>query len=107
VEHGGSGSLGLFQQRANWGSAAQRMDPVWATTAFLTAPGRGLLVKVPGWARLDPWVAAQDTQVSAWDGHTAQEQGLPPARDTVTGKIVAPDGYGIGANYRAQYPKAQ
>ena len=28
-------SLGLFQQRASWGSAAQRLDPAWATNAFL------------------------------------------------------------------------
>ena len=107
IDHGDRDSVGLFQQRANWGSAAQRMDPVWATTAFLTAPGNGLLVKVPAWATLPPWVAAQDTQVSAWDGHTAQAEGLPPARDALTGQVVAPDGYGVGANYQAQYGKAQ
>jgi hypothetical protein len=28
-------SLGLFQQRASWGTAAQRLDPAWATNAFL------------------------------------------------------------------------
>ncbi|MEU4237527.1 hypothetical protein [Actinoplanes sp. NPDC026619] len=28
-------SLGLFQQRASWGSAAQRLDPAYATNAFL------------------------------------------------------------------------
>src|SRR5688572_110602 len=28
-------SLGLFQQRANWGTRAQRLDPIWATNAFL------------------------------------------------------------------------
>ncbi|MGI5289159.1 FG-GAP repeat domain-containing protein [Nonomuraea polychroma] len=28
-------SLGLFQQRASWGSQAQRLDPIWATNAFL------------------------------------------------------------------------
>jgi peptidoglycan DL-endopeptidase CwlO len=106
VDHGDRDSLGLFQQRANWGDAAQRMDPVWATTAFLTAPRLGLLVKVPGWAHVDPWVAAQRTQVSAWDGHTAQEDGLAPARDALTGQVVAPDGYGFGANYEAQYAKA-
>ena len=101
IDHGDRDSLGLFQQRTNWGSAAQRMDPVWATTAFLTAAGLGLLARVPGWAKADPWVAAQDTQVSAWDGHTAQLN-LPPARDAVTGNIVPPDGYGVGANYEAQ-----
>jgi hypothetical protein len=28
-------SLGLFQQRASWGTAAQRTDPAWATNAFV------------------------------------------------------------------------
>ncbi|GIJ48422.1 hypothetical protein Val02_53080 [Virgisporangium aliadipatigenens] len=28
-------SLGIFQQRANWGSAADRLNPAWATNAFL------------------------------------------------------------------------
>ncbi|MEU7857617.1 tachylectin-related carbohydrate-binding protein [Nonomuraea sp. NPDC049141] len=28
-------SLGLFQQRATWGSKSQRLDPTWATNAFL------------------------------------------------------------------------
>ncbi|MER7758099.1 hypothetical protein ABTY15_39770, partial [Kitasatospora sp. NPDC097643] len=28
-------SVGLFQQRASWGSFSQRMDPTWATNAFL------------------------------------------------------------------------
>jgi hypothetical protein len=28
-------SLGLFQQRAGWGSAANRLNPTWATNAFL------------------------------------------------------------------------
>ena len=28
-------SLGLFQQRASWGTRQQRLDPTWATNAFL------------------------------------------------------------------------
>lgn len=33
---GGMGdSVGLYQQRASWGSFAQRTDPVWATGKFL------------------------------------------------------------------------
>ncbi len=107
VDHGDRDSVGLFQQRRNWGSVAQRMDPVWATTAFFTAPAMGLLAKVPGWSTAVPWVAAQETQVSAWDGHTAQADGLAPARDALTGQVVPPDGYGIGANYEAQYGRAQ
>ena len=30
-------SLGLFQQRGTWGTAAQRLDPAWATNAFLSS----------------------------------------------------------------------
>ncbi|MEE6264035.1 FG-GAP repeat domain-containing protein, partial [Plantactinospora sonchi] len=29
-------SLGLFQQRASWGTRAQRLNPIWATNAFLS-----------------------------------------------------------------------
>jgi cell wall-associated NlpC family hydrolase len=53
-------SVGLFQQRASWGSVAQRMDPAWATTAFVNH-----LLALPGWASLPPGVAAQAVQVSA------------------------------------------
>lgn len=57
-------SLGIFQQRAGWGSAAQRMDPVVSTNLFLTA-----LTASPTWRSQDPWAAAQTTQRSAFDGH--------------------------------------
>ena len=40
------------------------MDPAGAAGLFLDR-----LVNVAGWAGLDPWVAAQDVQVSAYDGH--------------------------------------
>jgi cell wall-associated NlpC family hydrolase len=53
-------SVGLFQQRASWGTVTQRMDPAWATTTFLN-----YLLAVPGWSALPPGVAAQAVQVSA------------------------------------------
>jgi cell wall-associated NlpC family hydrolase len=56
-------SLGLFQQRASWGTAAQRLDPVTSTEMFMAA-----VLKVHAWASRDPWTVAQDVQVSAWDG---------------------------------------
>jgi len=56
-------SLGIFQQRAGWGSAAQRMDPVTSTNLFVNA-----LMSVTGWDIKDPWVSAQDVQRSAFDG---------------------------------------
>jgi cell wall-associated NlpC family hydrolase len=56
-------SVGLFQQRASWGSASDRLDPVVSTTLFVTR-----LIALPKWRREQPWVAAQQVQVSAWDG---------------------------------------
>jgi cell wall-associated NlpC family hydrolase len=53
-------SLGLFQQRGSWGSVAQRMDPAWATTAFLDR-----LLTIPGWRSRPPAAAAQAVQHSA------------------------------------------
>lgn len=60
-------SVGLFQQRASWGTVAQRMDPVWATTVFLNH-----LLAVPGWRALPPSAAAQAVQRSAYPDAYAQ-----------------------------------
>ncbi|MDQ6794337.1 MAG: CHAP domain-containing protein [Chloroflexota bacterium] len=62
IDHGTSDSLGLFQQRPSqgWGTPAQVMDPVYATTAFLRH-----LVAVPLWDRLPLGLAAQAVQRSA------------------------------------------
>lgn len=80
-------SVGLFQQRAGWGSAAARMDPVTSTNAFLDA-----LFAVDGWASLPPWVAAQRVQRSAFDGRPSAAN----HRSTV-----------YGGNYLAQMPRAR
>ena len=45
LPHGDRDSLGLFQQRATWGPASTRLDPVAATGLFLDA-----LTQVPDWA---------------------------------------------------------
>ena len=62
-ESGNGGSLGLFQQRAaaGWGTAAQEQDPTDATGMFIEH-----LVTVPGWQTMQPWMAAQDVQRSAF-----------------------------------------
>lgn len=62
-------SVGLFQQRASWGTVAQRMDPVWATTAFVTH-----LLAVPGSRSMPPGDAAQAVQGSASPDAYAQWQ---------------------------------
>lgn len=53
-------SVGLFQQRANWGPVADRMSPQTATQRFIAR-----LVQVPDWAMIPPGVAAQIVQRSA------------------------------------------
>jgi peptidoglycan DL-endopeptidase CwlO len=57
-------SLGIFQQRPSWGTAAQRLDPVASANLFLDR-----LLSLPDWRSVDPWRAAQDVQVSAYDGN--------------------------------------
>lgn len=54
-------SVGLFQQRPSqgWGTPAQLLDPVYASTAFYAA-----LVKVPGWESMSVADAAQAVQRS-------------------------------------------
>lgn len=67
--YGDLDSVGVFQQRPSqgWGTAAQLQDPAFAATAFF-----GALVKVPGYARLPVYQAAQDVQHSA-DGYAYQQ----------------------------------
>ena len=57
-------SIGLFQQRASWGTVAQRLDPIASTRLFITH-----LLRDRGWQSKQPWIAAQDVQDSAFDGH--------------------------------------
>ena len=63
LNHGdaaGPDSRGLFQQRSNWGTLAQRMDPTQSATLFFQK-----LKEVPGWETLDPSIAAHDVQGNA------------------------------------------
>lgn len=80
-------SVGLFQQRAGWGSAAARMDPVTSTNAFLDE-----LFAVDGWAAMPPWVVGQRVQRSAFDGRPSAAN----HRSSV-----------YGGNYLAQMSRAQ
>ena len=80
-------SVGLFQQRASWGTVAQRMDPVVSTNLLMDR-----LTAQPHWQSRDPVRTAQTVQVSVFDG-------IPrPANDF---SAV------VGANYRAALPKAR
>ena len=80
-------SVGIFQQRASWGTAAQRLDPVISTDLF-TARLQG----VARWQQLAPWVVAQEVQRSAYDGH-------PRAANQFSSVF--------GGNYRANYDLAR
>ncbi|MBM9507729.1 heavy metal transporter [Actinacidiphila acididurans] len=62
--HGGDrDSVGLFQQRPSqgWGTAAQILDPVYASNEFFDS-----LVKIKGYSRLPLTVAAQRVQRSGY-----------------------------------------
>nr|WP_042366935.1 C40 family peptidase [Streptacidiphilus neutrinimicus] len=69
-------SLGLFQQRPSqgWGTPAQIMDPVYASTSFYTH-----LLKVAGWQQLTLTEAAQAVQHSAYPDAYAKWQALAAA----------------------------
>jgi cell wall-associated NlpC family hydrolase len=56
-------SLGIFQQRPSWGTAAQRMDPVSSANLLLDR-----LLATRDWHRDQPWQVAQAVQKSAYDG---------------------------------------
>jgi hypothetical protein len=80
LTYGDRDSVGIFQQRPSegWGTAAQLEDPAYATQAFY-----GALVKVPGYATMPVYQAAQAVQKSA-DGY-AYQQYAP------TGALLAAD----------------
>ena len=66
-------SLGLFQQRASWGSASQRLNPVWATNAFLDKMIR--LYPNNGWKTASIGAVCQAVQVSAYPDRYQVEAG--------------------------------
>jgi hypothetical protein len=57
-------SLGIFQQRGNWGSRAERLNPVWATNAFLDKMIR--VYPNDAWQTTGIGVVCQKVQVSAF-----------------------------------------
>ncbi|GAA4972167.1 FG-GAP-like repeat-containing protein [Actinoplanes utahensis] len=77
-------SLGLFQQRASWGSRQQRLDPAWATNAFLNK----MLSLYPdgSWRTRPVGQVAQAVQVSAYPSRYE-----PEAADAavITGALFA------------------
>ncbi|WP_398859997.1 C40 family peptidase [Streptomyces chengmaiensis] len=94
LDHGDRDSLGLFQQRPSqgWGTRAQIMDPVYASTKFYKA-----LKSVKDWESMPLTVAAQKVQKSglpdAYAKHeplaTALQQAIAP---TLGGAAAGPAG---------------
>jgi hypothetical protein len=66
-------SLGLFQQQNPWGSAANRINPVWATNAFLNKMED--VYPNGSWANAPIGAVAQAVQVSAYPDRYAVEAG--------------------------------
>ena len=64
-------SVGLFQQRANWGSLAARMTPATTTRLFITH-----MLAIPAWQTQPPGVVAQAVQDSAFPDRYASNQAL-------------------------------
>ena len=64
-------SVGLFQQRAGWGSVAQRMSPDYAARKFYEK-----LLQVDGWQQLPLTRAAQKVQVSAYPDAYAKHEDI-------------------------------
>lgn len=100
LDHGDRDSVGIFQQRANWGSLEQRQDPTYEAKAFYGGPlgpnhgtPKGLL-DVANWQDLSLNDAAQAVQVSGfpkayakWETAAASlmsDQGVTVTADTVS-----------------------
>jgi len=86
---GNAGSLGLFQQRvvAGWGTAAEEQNPADATGMFIQH-----LLLVPGWREMEPWLAAQAVQGSAFTDGSNYKTNWSKAGtvlDNVTGSMTA------------------
>lgn len=87
INYGDRDSLGLFQQRASWGSATDRLNPTWAANRFFDAL---LDPKNAGWETWPVTVAAQRVQRSGFPLAYGPWEAL--ARSIVGGgETVAPD----------------
>jgi hypothetical protein len=68
-------SVGLFQQRAPWGSFEERHDPVTATTMFFQGGkgGQPGVFSIVGWETVDPGVVMQRVQQSQFSAGTSPQ----------------------------------
>ncbi|NEA72608.1 hypothetical protein C8250_015285 [Streptomyces sp. So13.3] len=89
LNYGDRDSLGLFQQRPSqgWGTAAQILDPVHASTSFYTA-----LKEVSGWESMTVTQAAQAVQRSGFPDAYAKWEPLATALQTAIAPLLSPSG---------------
>ncbi|MEV0630697.1 FG-GAP repeat domain-containing protein [Nonomuraea wenchangensis] len=88
-------SLGLFQQRASWGTRTQRLNPTWATNAFLDK----MIRLYPGdrWKTAPVGEVCQAVQVSAYpDLYQVQAADAQIIVDTISAALSKPDFSGDG-----------
>ncbi|QDP94810.1 M23 family metallopeptidase [Microlunatus elymi] len=69
LPHGDRDSVGLFQQRASWGSYTERTNPQTSSRLFFQA-----LKKIHGWELMSVAAAAQAVQRSAFPGAYAKHE---------------------------------
>jgi hypothetical protein len=81
ISYGDRDSVGLFQQRASWGSTAERMDPETSATMFYTGGrgGQAGLAAIDRWEDLTVTDAAQAVQRSAFPNAYADDEPLARA----------------------------
>ncbi|GAA1996461.1 M23 family metallopeptidase [Microbacterium pumilum] len=87
-------SLGLFQMRpdAGWGIVAELMDASYQARAFFGGPtgptggSPGGLLDIAGWHSLDPGVAAQAVEVSAYPD---RYQNYQPVAEAILRALIA------------------
>lgn len=87
-------SVNMFQQRPNWGTVANLMDPTYAIRAFFggpEGPNKGTpagLLDIPGWDTMPPGQAAQAVQVSAYpDAYNQWEPAAEKIINSMSGSI--------------------
>jgi hypothetical protein len=106
LNFGDRDSLGLFQQRALWGSAAARRNPRVSAGMFYHG-GRGGqrgLDDIPGWQNMSPGRAAQAVQVSAFPGAYSKWQDEAQAIINASATAGGPSGPpGTGSRRRVSW----
>jgi len=95
--YGDRDSLGLFQQRSGWGSAADRTDPATAATMFYTGGqgGQPGLMDITGWQSMAVTTAAQAVQRSAFPFAYARWESLA---DSLVASVVGDSPLGCDEN---------